>query len=147
MFRRWAEDRDITVYLPIGQQRMRPHKARRATLVDRAVFPGYIFIKDANHYQRRLRQTMMFLKLLRNEEGELVSVRERVIQDLKTREASGEFNGVDPVTTGRHPVGTTVLIKNGPLTGFHGIVLGHFKKHLMLDVKGHAVKIRSHEVE
>jgi hypothetical protein len=64
-------------------------------MVDRALFKGYGFV-GASSPTGRLRETSMFLGLLTDPDGLRVTVGGEIIDDLRARIASGEFDDEPP---------------------------------------------------
>jgi transcription antitermination factor NusG len=145
-FRHWAVERSVAIYLPVARrlviQRRRPVKV----LVERPVLPGYVFI-EPQASGTVLRETSMFVSLLRNRDGVRLRVNGSTISELRQRVQSGEFDDALPSRSPRFAIGMSATIAAGPLSGFAGLVLGTFRHELLLDICGRLVRLRAHEVE
>jgi hypothetical protein len=147
-FKDWADDNAIHIYLPTGQRRIRSRGSRHKTFCLVPMFPGYAFVLRPQHWMDYLRNNSLFMHFLRDPEGFIIQVCQAVIDDLRNREDSGEFNDLEPlIGSGRLLVGMRLRIKAGPMAGFCGRCLAVFRNSLLLDVKGRAIRMRPEELE
>jgi transcription antitermination factor NusG len=118
----------IPVYVPQYRKRIFPRHVRGTRLATYPLFAGYLFLWTENIGADRL--------LIRRHSGiwpcvldgtRYIVVPEADIADLRAREASGEFDAIDPAHPAKIKIGDVVLFAGGRFDGRQGVVAAQLR--------------------
>ncbi len=135
VFRDALEKYGMEVYAPVAKIQVRPRHRRKHVVLKRAVLPHYVFTQVTDNLNELVRVMPGFLSWLRMGNEDIIVVNENVVNELKERDESGEFDRI-----AKHPSlffgrGTRVKVLCGPLAGFEGIVRRGPKRQLIAKVE------------
>jgi len=143
----WARsnlwERGFEVYLPLYLKRRR--HARRVDLVERPLFPGYLFVRaDLGNGDRCRVDTARGVRALVRFGDHVPAVADEVIAEIRSREGSdGRIDLDDPMRL--HP-GEPVRVIGGPLCERVGLIVGcaddRQRVIILLDLLGRQVRAR-----
>lgn len=117
-FRDWLALQDIEAYLPLtrSQTKQRNNKVR---ILVRAAFPHYVFVRGRiNEIMRYAPGFSGYLHLAE----ECCMLEDEDIEQLKLREANGEFDRLDISPSIKYKAGTKVSIAFGAFAGMRGTI-------------------------
>ena len=146
-----ASEQHLECWYPVGVTLTKPKKKHQPVKVVHPIFRGYIFVTFHPNTLSSLLSDPKYSFLLGyiSSEGSMFPLDDEVVQDLKSREAAGEFDDMLAKMKERKTFhrGDKVLIRNSVL-GNHinnktGVVLEECinKAHVLVDVNGMKLKL------
>jgi transcription antitermination factor NusG len=114
----------VGAYVPSRRLLVYPRHTRKPRAVRYPLFSRYLFIwvDDVWVDITIIRNVSMNIWIARNQENELVYVKDKDIDALALREAGGEFDQRHEGEDIKFVVGDNVLVKSGPFADLRGVV-------------------------
>ncbi len=122
VFREALEEFGMEVYCPVSRIQVKPRHKRKRVIIERAIFPHYVFAEITDKLNDVVRVIPGFLSWLRMGDEEIITVGDEIVMGLKVRELSGEFDRISKEPSAVFAVGTKVKVLVGPMAGFTGVV-------------------------